>query len=97
MGRKKFDVTLEETDLGRMLQENGIPLEWAEKLTPAEAFQLMYLEADRFAKTVLAAHFGGVSDDEQRRKAAAEAEGSKVTRDAIIARLKTRFGLTESP
>lgn len=95
MGRKKFDVTMEETDLARMLSDNGIPTAWAGKLRPAEVFQVMYLEADRFAKVVLAQHFGSVGDDDGKRKALAEADGSQKTRDAIIAQIKTRLGLTE--
>jgi hypothetical protein len=95
MGRKKFDVTLEESDLGRMLLDNGIPTAWQGKLKPAEVFQLMYLEADRFAKVVLADYFGRVSDDEGKRKALAEADASQKTRDSIFAQIKTRLGLTE--
>lgn len=48
MGRTKFDVTMDEVDLQRLLAEEGIEVDsW--RLTTSEAFKLLEGEAHRYS------------------------------------------------
>lgn len=51
--RKKYDVTLDEADLSRILDDAGIPLEAQPKLSIAQAHALLYFSAEILARTTL--------------------------------------------
>lgn len=51
--RKKYDVSLDEGDLSRILDAAGIPLEAQPKLTLAQAHALLYFSAEIIARQTL--------------------------------------------
>jgi hypothetical protein len=67
--RKKYDVTLDEGDLARILQEAGIPLEAQPALKLSQAHALLYFSAEIIARQTLlryAKTASGKADSEVR-------------------------------
>lgn len=77
----KMDITLEEVDIKRFLAENDIDPETA--ISPAVAFQLMWLEAERY----MVIH---QADQKLIDSASAAAEVGKLRQrqSAILAKIK---------
>ncbi len=93
MGRKKFDVTIQEPDLWRMLAANGIPPDRASDLTSGEAFQVMWLEAEIVAKATLVIHLEGQDDLRAAENVKQENKELRQKRADAFAALRSRLGL----
>lgn len=91
-GRRKFDVTFDETDLGRLLLDNDIPVEQAEKLTPGEVFQLMWVNAEIFSHATLVKHLLAEAQEKAADAVDAEAKEYKDQRTSLVAAIKDRLG-----
>lgn len=85
MGRTKFDVTVDETDLKRLLLEEGIDADPA-ALTTAEAFKLLEGEARRYS--IFASVEYAVVPREQ---AVPQLEEAKQQRGDRLSKLKARL------
>lgn len=83
-GRDKFDVGLDETDLARILAEEGIPPDV--QLTAAEAFTILVAEAERFSETVRAR----ITKDDSASDRASQAS---VQLHERLAKVKARLGV----
>jgi hypothetical protein len=86
-GKQKFDIELNEIDLGRILAEHDIPPDAS--LTSAEVFRLLMLEAEYFSENVRGAR---LADAEAR----AVAGNARASRDALLGKIKVRLGLEQS-
>jgi len=83
-GRDKFDIGLDETDLARILAEEGIPPD--ARLTTVEAFMVLMSEAERFSQHMLAKRTKDEAAAERSRAASAD-------RANILAKIKARLGV----
>lgn len=81
-GREKFGVTVEETDLKRILIEHGVPLEAADGMGITDVFKLMRNEAAIFSRKVQASQ---VPDEDVKRKLALEVRELMASREKILA------------
>lgn len=77
----KMDITLEEVDIKRFLAENDIDPETV--ISPAVAFQLMWLEAERY----MAIH-QNAEHLMRKEDAAAKVEEVRQRQGAILAKIK---------
>ena len=81
---QKFDVGLDETDLARILAEEGIPPD--AQLTSAEAFTILLTRAEWFSEHVRAMKTGDGNARELARKACDDYNDR-------LAKVKARLGL----
>lgn len=81
-GRDKFDVTMEEADLHRVLIEYGIPVEVANTFPATIVFKIMWVEAEIFSQATLARK---ADSKALREAAAAEVASRKAERDRLLA------------
>jgi hypothetical protein len=96
--RKKYDVTLDEADLARLLLGAGIPLE-AQPLLPAgDVHTILYCTAEILARTTLAAYAkaepGGFPPD-FRQRLADEARVLRDQRTAALTKVKSAWEAQE--
>jgi hypothetical protein len=83
-GRDKFDIGLDETDLARILAENGLPPDAL--LTSREAFQVLYYEAER-----LCAARRSQLEDKDRWLAEMRRAGEQLA--GVLGKITARLGL----
>jgi hypothetical protein len=89
MGKRKFDVQVEEADLPRILVECGIDPGKAELMSAATVYKVLYAEALMFSIAAQMVEVTLREPDavaEQRRLAALQAEfvGHKTNRDTAL-------------
>jgi hypothetical protein len=89
-GKYKFDVGLDETDLGRILEEAGIPPD--SQLTVVEAFRILAEAADRFCAVQKMTTDPALAE---RHKRAARESGERMA--ARLAEVRTRLGMDSEP
>jgi hypothetical protein len=92
-GRSKFDVSVDETDLARLCREHGISSSFAEKIVPAEAFQLLLTQANWFSEAEAWRITPDTSPDKASR--AALRDRYKDAHLRTIHRVKVRLGLED--
>ena len=60
---RKIEVTLDETDLLRMLKENDL---FSDGLTTVDVFKLLEIEANRLVLSEIATRFNGMTGDQYK-------------------------------
>lgn len=88
-GKKKFDLSLDEDDLKRLLHEHGVNLE--EPLLVHEAFGILHNEAEAFAKLMLGREMPDMKDD-----LGPEITKHQQNRDAWLNKVIERIGLNRA-
>lgn len=87
-GHDKFDVGLDETDLARILAEEGIPPDVL--LTSLEAFKLLNAEAERICAAKRA-----VVEKGQAEQWSQEVTRLTTQRRLLLAKIKARLGVEQ--
>lgn len=95
MGRVKFDVTVQEADVRRILIENELPPECAADLPFRLVFQLLDSTAQAWSKLTLARHLKADGQGAEATQALADAEAAKNDRARVLAQVRHRLGLPE--
>jgi len=95
MGRVKFDVTVQEADVRRILIENDLPPECASELPFKLVFQLLDSTAQAWSKVTLARHLKADGQGAESTQALADAETAKNDRARVLAQIRHHLGLPE--
>jgi hypothetical protein len=81
--RKKYDVTVDEGDLARILIAAGIPVAAQPGMTADDAHMILYTTAEIMARRTLVQF-----DPSQKEKLVAEARALNAQRAAVLDRVK---------
>jgi hypothetical protein len=95
LGRKKWDVELDEPDLRRFLLENGLPPD--APLFMSEAFWLLHYSAEILHDVTKAQLYDEAKDDSQRDAVLAHAQQNKTERDKWLEKVKARLDGQAAP
>lgn len=93
MGRVKFDITVQEADVRRILIENDLPPECADDLPFRLVFQLLDATAQAWSKVTLARHLKADGQAAESTQALADAQAAKNDRERVLAQIRHRLGL----
>lgn len=96
-GRRKFDIEVEEDDLRRILQANGIPLERADTMSVRDAYAILYCEAEVLSRAALARHYRSEGKpDETIEHVMAEIRALREEQETFLARYRPAAKVRET-
>ena len=88
-GKQKFDVSVDETDLMRLLNDAGIPPAHHNLVNEGECFKLLEATARAFALTEAVRY----ADSMEKPNVAARAAEALGERKVLVAQLRTRLNI----
>lgn len=88
-GAQKFDVSLDETDLARLLNDAGITPSYIKQVNEGECFRILEASARAFGLTEAVRY----ATAEERPNIAARAAEALGERKVLIAQLRTRLNI----